>query len=285
MTRFLYLSDTHYGLASLRYAQQTAYPKRLPEILTALCAWMEKNGPPDFVLHGGDMIDTFSAEAIREVSELFALPVPVYLCLGNHDLTRPEAVQRWLQYAPKFFPGGTVNYDIVTNDCVLHIAPNQWSPTPYFWEQEKDIHFLPEQKAHLSRAMRSHEDVPHILATHAPARGLPPGQIQGKVSPHSSGEKFEKEVTALLAHCPDPRLVLTGHSHINLHRKEGHTHYAGAASLIEAPFEFKLVEVDHGDIRLSTHSIAEEISFHWEYDSERSFVQGRPRDRGFVSNS
>lgn len=283
MTRFLYLSDTHYGPERLGYAQQNAYPTRLPEILTALCVWMEIKGPVDFVLHGGDMIDESSVGIIQKMSTLFGLPVPVYLCLGNHDLTRPEAGEWWLSHAPAFFPGGDVNFDIVTEDCVLHIAPNQWSSVPYYWDRAADTRFLPEQKKHLSRALSAHADVPHILITHSPARGLPPGQTKGMVSSHASGAEFERELSELLAHCRDPRLVLTGHSHINLHRKAGNTHYAGASSLIEAPFEFKLVEVDKGNIRLSTHSLTDEISFPWEYNSERTYVQGRPRDRGFVS--
>ena len=48
---------------------------------------MDAHGPVDFVLHGGDMIDSTREEHIDRAAEMFRLSVPVYLCLGNHDLT------------------------------------------------------------------------------------------------------------------------------------------------------------------------------------------------------
>jgi len=87
----------------------------------------------DFVLHGGDMIDSATDENILAAAELFDLPVPVYLCLGNHDLTVPDALALWVKLAPGFFKDGKPDCTIMTNDCVIHVAPNHWDEIPFFW--------------------------------------------------------------------------------------------------------------------------------------------------------
>ncbi|MBT3296069.1 MAG: hypothetical protein HN919_13005 [Verrucomicrobia bacterium] len=281
MTRFLYLSDTHYGAESAGYCQQTAYPQRQTELVQGLTAWMAEHAPLDFVVHGGDMIDASSIETIQEAARLYTLGVPVYLCLGNHDLTDPEAHRWWLQHAPSCFPGGELDFDVVCDDCVVHVAPTQWCLQPYCWQGEQRAHFLPAQRQRLEQALARYAERPHILVTHAPARGLPPEQTDGKAPSHATGPAFENELNGLLAHCRDPRLVLTGHSHMNMHVSEGATHYVSASSFVEAPFEFKLVEVSGTDVSVSTHALGDRVAFAWEYDSDHAYVQGRPCDRGF----
>ncbi len=281
MTRFIYLADTHYGADSMGFTQQVAYPRRQSELVAALNAWMARHGPVDFVVHGGDMIDKSSVRSIREAAALYTLPVPIYLCLGNHDLTDVEARTWWLAHAPDFFPGGQVDFDVVCRECVLHVAPNQWSREPFVWRDVQQVCFLPEQRRRLRQALTAHADRPHILVTHAPARGLPEGQTNGKGGAHATGPHFEDELAALLAHCRDPRLVLTAHSHLNMHVEEEGTHFVGASSFVEAPFEFKLVEVSGDALSVSTHGLGGGVAFAWTYDTDRSHVQGRPCDRGF----
>ena len=104
MTRFIYLADTHIGAGSGGYIQQPRYVEHMPTLMANLCAWIETDGGIDFVLHGGDMVDHVCEANVRLASELFALPVPVYLCLGNHDMDHPKAVDVWLDAAPEFFP-------------------------------------------------------------------------------------------------------------------------------------------------------------------------------------
>jgi predicted MPP superfamily phosphohydrolase len=107
------------------YQQQKGYPDKLPAILAALSTYLSAREDIDFVLHGGDMIDVTTDDRIAAAARAFDLSIPVYLCLGNHDLTAPDAVDRWLTLAPQFFPNGSPDYTIASDDCVLHIAPNQ----------------------------------------------------------------------------------------------------------------------------------------------------------------
>lgn len=130
MTKFIYLSDSHCCDDPQRYQQQQAYTERLPEITAALRGYIDDMKDIDFVLHGSDLIDASSENNIRVGAELFDLTIPVYLCLGNHDLTVPDALGQWLRIAPQFFLGGKAEYSIPTKDCIIHVAPNHWGVNP-----------------------------------------------------------------------------------------------------------------------------------------------------------
>ena len=103
MTKFIYIADSHVGAGDTGYYQQPRYADRLPELVALLDAWIQQDSGIDFVLHGGDMVDAASVENIRAARAMFQLSVPVYLCLGNHDLTGENAFDLWLAEAPAFF--------------------------------------------------------------------------------------------------------------------------------------------------------------------------------------
>ena len=80
MTRFLYIADTHLGADPMGYQQQRGYPQRLPEILSALCARLDAIHGIDFILHGGDMVDSTTEGHVAAAAKSFDLPVP-----DHHD--------------------------------------------------------------------------------------------------------------------------------------------------------------------------------------------------------
>ncbi len=115
MTRFVFITDTHLGAANdVGYRQQPRRADQLPALLALLDGWIrreaEGGAPISFVLHGGDMVDAAGPEILRAATETFRLSVPVYLSLGNHDVTRRDAADLWLSEAPAFFPGGEFAY-------------------------------------------------------------------------------------------------------------------------------------------------------------------------------
>lgn len=87
MTRLLFISDTHLGAGPMGDQQQKGYPEMLSAILSALQETLRTEGRIDFVLHGGDMIDSTTDANLAGAMVTFELSVPVYLCLGNHDVT------------------------------------------------------------------------------------------------------------------------------------------------------------------------------------------------------
>jgi len=281
MTRFIFLADTHFGADPIGWHRQPAYPERLGRLLDCLRAWMEREGPFDFVLHGGDMVDSGAPENIRDAAEAFRFPVPVRLCLGNHDLSSQGALETWLADAAEFFPNGGPDYSVDCGDFALHVMPNQWEDRPYLWEDLQDPRFLPEQLARVRAAVSGRPDVAHMLCTHTPVMGVPVEQTGLDEPYHQPGEKVTGPVFDLLDACPSVRCVLGGHSHANSNVLRNGVRFVTAAAFMETPFEFKVFEVGPGAMRMRTVSLEGDVGFAAEYDEEKAYVTGRDVDRGF----
>ena len=281
MTRFVYIADTHPGTDALGYHQQPAYPSRLPQLLALLDRWVLEQEDIAFLLHGGDMVDHCTHESIRGAGRAFHMSVPTCLCLGNHDVTSADALTLWLDVAPGFFPQASPMYTVAMADCRLHVGPNHWEERPYFWDQVQEPRFSAEQLEWLETALTHDTALPHILCTHSPALGAPPEQTGFDAPFHPPPESLSHVLLDLAQRHPHLRLVLSGHSHINMHVRRGNAHFATVSGFSETPFEFKVVEVNENALRMSTHALDGLVGFAPEYDPSHAFVQGRPEDRGF----
>jgi hypothetical protein len=279
MTRFIYLADTHCGANPLGYQQQPGYPQRLPEMVAALRAYIRQEGHIDFVLHGGDLIDQTTDANIRAAAELFDLPVPVYLCLGNHDLTMPGALARWLELAPQFFPGGRPEFTVPTGDALIHVVPNHWEEEPYHWTLAQAPHFRADQLRFIEDALAVQPDRPHLLVTHSPVYGVPVAQT-GLAEPlHGPPAAFTESVTRLAARYPNLVCLLGAHNHLNMCVVRRGVRYVTVAALVETPFEFKVFTVADGRGAMTTESLAERLGGRGDYNPRKAYAQGRPADR------
>ena len=282
MTKFLYISDTHLGANPMGYQQQQGYPERLPELLKTLEEWISREGDIDFLLHGGDMVDAATEENIQATADLFRLSIPTYLCLGNHDLTHEKSLDMWLSIAPHFFAGNSPEYAVETDDCVLHVIPNHWEETPYLWGSRQDAQFSADQLIHLETDLEKHPQIPHLLSTHSPAIGLPIEQTGFPEPHHSPPEPFQIQLQKLLAEHSQIQTVLGGHNHMNMHLEVDAVNYVTASSFSETPFDFKLFGITHTSISMSTPNLFDRMDFKGEYDFDKTFVQGREKDRSFT---
>jgi len=328
MTRFIFIADTHCGSTEKGYQQQKRYPDNIPGIIEKLDDWIRQDASIDFVLHGGDMIDFTSKENILNAVKFFSLSVPVYLCLGNHDLTKEDALDMWLTYAPSFFPEGKPNYVIRHKDITVYVIPNHWCEHPYYWEEELFPHFREEQFEFITNEVKrpnkqsgntdcyrntnccqngSNQDGYNygscnqgnssnfhhdneteqnneknnisILCTHGIVAGVPAEQTGYETDIHVPPESFRNEVKEIIMLDPRIKCVLSGHSHINTNVRRDGVYYVTASSLTEVPFEFKLIEVDSTMLKISTIPLAPYVSFSYEYNYDRTYVQGREKDR------
>lgn len=280
MTRFVYISDTHWGSGDSGYSMQAKYDQQLPAVLAALRSWIADNGPVDFILHGGDVIHETTEAGIARATELFADLPPMHLCLGNHDLTTEAARDLWLHLAPQFFLNGSADFAIPTDDCMIHVMPNQYGATPYHWNKTQDSHFLPAQIERLEQRLHEHAETTHLLATHSPVHAVETDQ-SGLAEPfHVPPASFTRTVTELAKkhHMP---CVLGAHSHVNMNRLAGAVNYITTSSLVEVPFEFKLFEIHADTMSMQTHNLLQRVSFRTTYNFNQSFVQGRACDRAF----
>jgi DNA repair exonuclease SbcCD nuclease subunit len=282
MTRFLYVADTHLGASPMGYQQQPGYPDRTREIVAAVRSFIRSKGDVDFVLHGGDMVDAATAGNIREAHDVFDVGVPVYLCVGNHDLTERDAVRRWLEAAPRFFPGGEPAYTVATPDCRIHVVPNHWGDERYYWGESLRARLSADQVAFLEEALAVSPRRPHVILTHSPVHGLPVEQTGFAEPHHAPDTSFTGHVTALVAAKSSVRCVLGAHTHMNMCVERGGVMYVTVSALVETPFEMKLFEVGPDSMNMSTVSLGALGAVDGEYDEARAYVQGRPVDRSFV---
>ncbi len=281
MTRFIYIADTHLCATENGYHQQPRYTVQLPALLAALDAWIEMQDDIAFVLHGGDIVDQATPTTLRAAREAFRLSVPVYLCLGNHDLTAPNAVTLWPTEAPEFFPDQCLTYSLTLPDCIIHVVPTQWCATPFFWTEEQTPHFLAEQRAYLATTLERHSDRRHLLCTHSEVLGVPPEQT-GLAEPiHAPLPAFTQMILDLTRTYPHLCGVLSAHNHINTHNVQGNTHLITVSALTETPFEFKVFTVTTTQFTMETVSLLPAVAFKATYDFDKTYVQGRYPDRAF----
>jgi DNA repair exonuclease SbcCD nuclease subunit len=281
MTSFLFITDTHLGAAPMQFQQQKGYPEKLHNIVDALKKFIENHGKIDFILHGGDMIDFTSEENIINASETFKFSVPLYLCLGNHDLTTKNAVSRWMSLAPQFFINNEPSSTLKNEDCVIHITPNHWEETPFYWSKQQNPYLSGIQKYNLHNALITDTDLPHMILTHNPVFGLSTEQT-GFADPYHAPEiSFTSEINSFVSKHKNVKSVLGGHNHLNMRHNHNHVEYITASSLVESPFEFKLFEVSSNNLTMKTINLAQSIDFDSVYDEQKSYVQGRPVDRTF----
>ncbi|MFD0870916.1 Calcineurin-like phosphoesterase [Chlamydia abortus] len=284
MTCFLYLTDTHFGANPIGFHQQPAYPERLADLIDALRGEVIRHSA-DFVIHGGDLIDCCSVDLIRQAYDLLKLPVPVYLCLGNHDLDRPDAVELWLSHAPDLFIGGSPHYEVVCTSCVVHVMPNHWeSGYEYYWKGAQMPCFTESQLHRLEQAIEAHPGKAHVLVTHSPVFGMSREQSGLDRVIHDAPETFRQSIVNLVRKHPGLKVVLSGHNHLNTLHLTEEAAFASASSLIETPFEYKLVEVSDTQVRMTTHrlDLSGLTGFSPDYNEARTYVQGREQDREFI---
>lgn len=279
MAKFIYIADTHFGADPMGYQLQTGYPERLGEIFGALEAWIDEAGDIGFVLHGGDVVDQTTRERILHVEELMRLSVPVYVCLGNHDLTESGAVRTWAGSAPQFFPGGRPEFRLEGEGWCLHVVPNHWGAEPHYWRDAQDPQFSRDQLDWLAAGLAESPDATHILATHAPVFGIPPEQTGFGAAEHGGGSLLQTTVVDLTRRFPQLRCILGAHTHANMHVECEGVHYVTVSALVETPFEFKVIDVGDGPLRMRTLSLTAQVGFVTEYDFNKTYVQGRLKDR------
>ncbi|MDF1515027.1 MAG: metallophosphoesterase, partial [Anaerolineae bacterium] len=215
MTRFIFLTDSHAGAVQGGYHQQACYAAHLPELLSLLDDWSIRH-QVDFIIHGGDMVDHSSQAAIQAAYRDFQLSVPVYLCLGNHDLCDKNALAIWLHEAPAFFPNGSPTYAIQRNDVVIAVMPNHWCEMPFYWDEKVQMpHFSDDQFCMWRQMVRQAAGRPMILVTHSEVCGVPAAQTGCQQAYHTPNPDYVQSVNTMINGVDPLRCILSGHNHIN----------------------------------------------------------------------
>jgi hypothetical protein len=124
------------------------------------------------------------------------------------------------------------------------------------------------------------QNLPRILVMHcqlAPARPEQTGLEEDLMAPENNFAAIGK---ALINEF-HPKLVLSGHIHINLLDQIDGTFAAAVSSSAETPFDCKVVEITEEKVTMRTVPLAPELGFEPEYWEERKYVQGDKNIREF----
>ena len=279
--KFLFISDTHVGsINSVGFRQQARAIEQLPNITSLLKEEIDNDPQIKFIVHGGDIIEETTHENIKTAVECFDFPVPLYLTLGNHDLTDPNSLALWQEYGTVFFEKKNVTFSKHFDTFSLHIIPNQWGEETYYWKDcNLNASFLQEQLECLDKNIAKYPNNIHIIVTHSPVYGLSKEQTGLDEIFHDSNEEFKVIFDQILKKYPQVKLVLSGHNHANMNYKHNGVHFMTVASLTETPFEYKLIEVTPTQINVSTKSLASRLDIENHYDYDKTHIQGRRIDR------
>lgn len=121
-----FVTDSHAGADRTGFQQQPRHPDLALRIWQGIAQAARECGAA-LVLHGGDLPDTGAPAEIALVSaQLAALERPVAAVLGNHDMSRSDALDPWCALACDL-PGSVWADSIVrltSVDVILRLAWN-----------------------------------------------------------------------------------------------------------------------------------------------------------------
>lgn len=227
------------------------------------------------------MVETATPQMIEQaIADWATLSVPVYLALGNHDLTTYGALDLWFKFGGHLFEEESPLYTLDLGDGIIHVVPTQWGSRPYYWDGEMPQACLyPEQLAELESRLAGHYHIPQILCCHVAPMGIPAAQLGVGTDFDTPPAAYRQALQDLCKAYPSLHVILSGHSHVNSLGTLEHTHWIMASSFSESPFEFKDIEITEKGITIRTVSLFHDLNWRARYDFDAAYVQGRPCDR------
>ena len=289
MTRFIYLTDTHLGACNdSGYHTQPRRVNLAEALVEALGRWIDRHDV-DFVLHGGDIVDAATAELIHRSTVLFSrLTVPTYLCLGNHDLMEPGAIEQWRTLHDGMLPGGKETFSLRFNEFALYVLAHHYGSTdpPHFWDAEGGTD---TQRPVLDATQRSEFesyvariDRPVIVAVHAMMNAVPAEQCGAEEDQHAPDRQFHEFFADTARRHGGIRLFLAGHNHVNTIVDQELFVSTTTASFTEGRFDARVITVRDGTIDVQTVSFADNLDEPIEVGREFAGVYGGPAQRSCV---
>lgn len=283
--RFIYLTDTHLGCDETGYLVQPRYLGHERVMFGGLAQWIKQNDVA-FVVHGGDLTDHGSAPEIEQSTSLCELlGVPVYLCLGNHDLAQPESMRLWRDSA-LWRGGDTDGYSIEAGGVTLVVTNHHWhTHVDHRWMSDvPQSPRLDDRQEHTLRMHLRQAKGPVIAVTHAPLNPVPIPRPGGDQSFHPPHGPYLSTWQRIAADHPNLRLIMCGHNHANSQQDHGSFISCTTASFAEVPAQLRLVEVNDSQIDVRTVALAEALCLSTTVHLENAWCAGVPESQVFSLN-
>jgi len=281
--RFVYLTDTHVGCDDTGYFLQPRHLGREEVLFQGLGRWLQENDV-SFVIHGGDLTDHGAAAEIDRADALCAmLDVPVYLCLGNHDLAQADSMQLWREAPCGLLPGGQDCFAADAGAARVLVVSHHWHPTAdYHWisNEAQTPRLDARQIATLQGLMRD-AGKPVIAVTHAPLNAVPAEQCGGDEPFHAPHAPYLTSWQRLAAEHANLRLVLCGHNHAHSQHDHGSFVSCTTAAFGEGPTQIRLITVTQDQIEIKTIGLAEVLGLPVLSDADQAWCVGAATDHHF----
>lgn len=281
--RFAYLTDTHIGCDAGGYQLQPRYLGRETALFQGLGRWL-KEKRVTFVVHGGDLTDHGLPHEMRRAGELCSLlGVPVYLCLGNHDLAQADSMRHWSEVS-------LPNVAIAHHCFAVDVGAARLIMTSHHWHSQVDHQWITDapqtprldaDQQEALRALLAESARPAIAVTHAPLNEVPAAQRGTPVPFHPPHEPYLDTWRRLGTEHRNLRLVLCGHNHAHSRHDHGTFVSCTTAAFGEAPAQLRLITVRPDAIQAQTVALAQELGWAVALEPQWSWCVGAPGDHAF----
>lgn len=280
---FIVISDTHFaapGTGEDKAWWNRMLQSRSPEIADALVSTINRLAP-DFVVHCGDITDAGDTDSFifaKTVMDRFSCPC--FTTLGNHDTWwkgNREKIAHVFGFAEKNFcySRELAGFRFLFMDNAYWVKKDGTDAEYLDWDlYEKGGYYGDgpslEGLRWLEKELEHSQHIPTIVVMHAPITGkpyYPVGSLPGGKPVKESltpGEELDnycvhrEKLRYLIGRALNIIVVLAGHSHFfDIAFEEG-TFHCQTGSLIEFPFEMRLVQFDHKRINMSTIGLDDE---------------------------
>ncbi len=307
-SKFVVITDTHYnipGSAADMEWWNRFFLSRIEEISAALIATI-KSLAPDFLIHCGDFTNDSKIEHFSYGLEVMkACSCPYFIVFGNHDgylaHTREKVAPMLnLEGGKLYYASEMAGMRFYFLDSAYWITSDADFHDYLDWDKYKQKGYkgsgpLWEEVEWLRRELTRHDTDPSFIVTHVPFYSkshypvgrLPKGQPVPE-SPLSASQIgtycYYHEALRDITHTfPHLRMVFAGHWHIHDLVADNGVYHCQTGSLIEYPFQLRLIECDGHSLTSSIVSLDgpdfAKDSFVEEWDN--TWVNGRPEDRNF----
>ena len=277
--KLLFITDTHFGGKDLTgYHQQPRYPEQIEELLFNLDK-VVKAEEINLIIHGGDLTDNATPIEISKCARMYSkyLSCPAILALGNHDCLTKECCENFLQYGRYFFPTNSCDSTLIFDDVRIDVLSINWAPNSKYWKIEDGSQpSLGEE--HFTRLSSGNQMLPRVLVMHSNI--CPKAIVKDNAIEyiHQPNNNFDKVASNHIEKF-QPKLILTGHTHLNQLDKINNSIIVGASSFVEMPFDYKVIEITKEKLKVKTLSLSDNLSFKGEYYSNKQYVQGTTKER------
>ena len=272
---FVQVNDTHIHMPDRKSPPYEKDNEKLRHLIDTINK-QEKFKLPDFVMLVGDIIhgeslEWFLPECRLAKQMLDALQCPYYTLIGNHEVKQQEGDPQFQGPYEQVFGANRVNYHFV-HKGILFVCLNNSGARGYgdrVSEQRNEM---------LSDVLRTHADMPKIIACHIPMVSLREEQVLResfgfptyKMLDDVTWNIVRKERESVIA-------VLNGHVHLTSAVKVDDIMHISTSGLASYPCDYAHYTVYHDHIDVVMHQLGK------DFITPRTNLHGKPRyEYGFT---